>query len=66
MRRGGGDDDLGVDPDLNYGRYWRDLFWLIDRFIRDRRLANLLKILVVLVCLASILQRLLPTLGIGF
>jgi hypothetical protein len=42
------------------------LFWLIDRFIRDRRLANLLKILVVLVCLASILQRLLPMAGIGF
>jgi uncharacterized membrane protein YvlD (DUF360 family) len=42
------------------------LFWLIDRFIRDWRLANLLKILVVLVCLASILQRLLPMLGIGF
>jgi hypothetical protein len=41
------------------------LFWLIDRFIRDGRLANLLKILVVLVCLASILQRLLPMLGIG-
>ena len=42
------------------------LFWLIDRFIRDGRLANLLKILVVLVCLASILQRLLPMLGIGY
>jgi hypothetical protein len=42
------------------------LFWLIDRFIRDGRLANLLKILVVLVCLASILQRLLPMLGVGF
>ena len=41
------------------------LFWLIDRFIRDRRLANLVKILVVLVCLASILQRL-PVPGIGF
>jgi uncharacterized membrane protein YvlD (DUF360 family) len=42
------------------------LFWVIDRFVRDRRLANLLKILVVLVCLASILQRLLPALGVGF
>ena len=42
------------------------LFWLIDRYIRDGRLANLLKILVVLVCLASILQRLLPMLGISF
>ena len=42
------------------------LFWVIDRFVRDRRLANLLKILVVLICLAAILQRLLPFLGIGF
>jgi hypothetical protein len=42
------------------------LFWVIDRFVRERRLANLLKILVVLVCLASILQRLLPMMGVGF
>jgi uncharacterized membrane protein YvlD (DUF360 family) len=42
------------------------LFWVIDRFVRDRRLANLLRILVVLLCLASILQSLLPTFGIGF
>ena len=35
-------------------------FYLIDRFVRDGRLANLLKILVVLVCVAAILQRLLP------
>ena len=42
------------------------LFWVIDRFVRDSRLANLLKILVVLVCLASILQRVLPMLGVGF
>ncbi len=42
------------------------MFWLIDKYARDRRLANLLKLLVVLVCLAAILQRLLPTLGIGF
>jgi hypothetical protein len=41
-------------------------FYLIDRFIRDGRLANLLKILVVLICLASILQRLLPFLGVNF
>lgn len=41
------------------------LFWVIDRFIRDRRLANLLKILVVLICIASILERLLPFLGVG-
>jgi len=42
------------------------LFWVIDRFVRDGRLANLLKILVVLLCLASILQRVLPVLGLGF
>jgi hypothetical protein len=42
------------------------LFYLIDRFVRDGRLANLLKILVVLICLLAILQRLLPVLGIGF
>jgi hypothetical protein len=41
-------------------------FYLIERFIRDRRLANLLKLLVVLLCLISILQRLLPALGIGW
>jgi hypothetical protein len=42
------------------------LFYLIDRFVRDGRLANLLKILVVLVCLAAILQRLWPLFGTGF
>jgi hypothetical protein len=42
------------------------LFYLIDRFVRDGRLANLLKILVALVCLAAILQRLLPALGVGW
>jgi hypothetical protein len=41
------------------------LFYLIDRFIRDGRLANLLKILVALVCLAAILQRLLPAFDIN-
>ena len=40
------------------------IFYLIDRFVRDGRLANLLKILVVLICLAAILQRLLPALGV--
>ena len=39
------------------------LFWVIDRFCPDARLANLLKLLVVLVCLASIVNRLLPMLG---
>jgi len=39
------------------------LFYLIDRFASDRRLANLLKILVVLVCAAAIVQRLWPIIG---
>jgi uncharacterized membrane protein YvlD (DUF360 family) len=39
------------------------LFWVIDRFCPDARLAQLLKLLVVLVCLGSILNRLLPMLG---
>ncbi len=34
-------------------------FWAIDRFAQDGRLANLLKLLVVLVCLGAIVQRLL-------
>ncbi len=41
------------------------LFWVIDRFVRDGRLANLLKILVVLICLAAILQRVRPLFGVG-
>ncbi len=41
-------------------------FWAIDRFVRDGRLANLLKILVVLVCVAAIVQRLSPLFGTGF
>jgi NhaP-type Na+/H+ or K+/H+ antiporter len=39
-------------------------FWAIEKFVRDRRLANLLKLLVVLICLAAILQRVLPLAGI--
>ena len=35
-------------------------FWAIDKFATDSRLANLLKLLVVLVCLGAILQRVLP------
>jgi uncharacterized membrane protein YvlD (DUF360 family) len=42
------------------------LFWVVDRFVRDGRLGNLLKILVVLLCIAAILQRVLPLLGVGF
>lgn len=40
-------------------------FWAIDRFAGDRRLAQLLKLLVILICLAAILQRVLPLLGVG-
>lgn len=40
-------------------------FWAIEKFVRDGRLANLLKILVVLICILAILQRLLPALGVN-
>ena len=40
-------------------------FYLIDRFVRDGRLANLLKILVALIVILRILQLLLPSLGLG-
>jgi NhaP-type Na+/H+ or K+/H+ antiporter len=33
-------------------------FWAIDKFATDSRLAKLLKLLVVLVCLGAIVQRL--------
>ena len=41
-------------------------FWAIDKFVRESRLAGLLKLLVVLICLAAILQRVLPLAGIGW
>ena len=41
-------------------------FWAIDKFVRDRRLTNLLKLLVVLICLGTILQRVLPLAGINW
>jgi hypothetical protein len=41
-------------------------FWAIDKFATDRRLASLLKLLVVLICLAAILQRVLPLAGIYY
>jgi hypothetical protein len=40
-------------------------FWAIEKFIRDRRLEQLLKLLVVLICVLAILQRLLPMIGIN-
>jgi len=39
------------------------LFWVIDRFCPDARLAQLLKLLVILVCLGSIITRVLPMAG---
>jgi hypothetical protein len=53
-------DDFGFDRCFDYCRYRRHLFWAIDKFANDRRLANLLKLLVVLICLGAILQRVLP------
>jgi len=41
------------------------LFYVIDRFVRERRLAGLLKILVALICLLAILRHLLPALGLS-
>jgi hypothetical protein len=41
-------------------------FLAIEKFVNDRRLANLLKLLVVLICAASILQRVLPLAGINW
>ncbi len=41
-------------------------FWVIDKFVNDARLANLLKLLVVLICVAAILQRVLPLAGINW
>jgi len=38
-------------------------FWAIEKFVNDGRLANLLKLLVVLVCLGAIVQRVLPLVG---
>jgi F0F1-type ATP synthase assembly protein I len=39
------------------------LFWVVDKFVRDGRLGNLLKILIVLLCLGAILVRVLPMFG---
>ncbi len=41
-------------------------FWAIEKFVNDSRLANLLKLLVVLICVAAILQRVLPLAGINW
>ncbi len=41
-------------------------FWAIEKFVNDSRLPNLLKMLVVLICLGAILQRVLPLVGINW
>ncbi len=41
-------------------------FWAIEKFVNDSRLAKLLKLLVVLICAVSILQRVLPLAGVNW
>jgi hypothetical protein len=41
-------------------------FWAIEKFVNDSRLANLLKLLVVLIGVGAILQPLLPLAGINW
>ena len=41
-------------------------FWAIEKFVNDSRLANLLKLLVILICLGAILQRVLPLVGVNW
>ncbi len=41
-------------------------FWAIEKFVNDNRLANLLKLLVVLICIGAILERVLPLVGINW
>jgi uncharacterized membrane protein YvlD (DUF360 family) len=41
------------------------LFWVIDRFCPEARLAQLLKLLVVLICLGSIISRVYPLIDAG-
>ncbi len=41
-------------------------FWAIEKFVNDNRLAKLLKLLVVLICIGAILERVLPLAGINW
>jgi hypothetical protein len=41
-------------------------FWAIEKFVNDSRLSNLLKLLVVLICVGAILARVLPLVGINW
>jgi hypothetical protein len=60
----GGRYALGLNIGFDYRRRRRNLLLAIDKLANDRRLANLLKLLVVLICLGAILQRVLPLTGI--
>jgi len=44
----------------------QSVFGAIEKFVNDSRLANLLKLLVVLICLGAILQRMLPLAGVNW
>ena len=41
------------------------LFWIIRKFVWNPRLANLVTVLVVLLCLAAILRQVLLLFGVG-
>ncbi|MGA2818060.1 MAG: hypothetical protein ABSE67_17530 [Xanthobacteraceae bacterium] len=41
------------------------LFWIVHKFVWNLRLATLLRILVVLLCLAAILRQVLLLFGVG-
>ena len=41
-------------------------FSLIDWFVRGKQIGNLLKILVVLICLTAMVERVLVALGVTF
>ena len=62
----GGSHAFSLDRCSDYLRRRRDLFWAIEKFVNDSRLANLLKLLVVLICVAAILERVLPLAGISW
>lgn len=40
-------------------------FWVVEKFVGEARLAKLLKVLIILVCLGAILVRVLPMFGAG-
>ena len=62
----GGSHAFSLNRGSDYLRRRRNLFLAIEKFVNDSRLANLLKILVVLICVGAILQRVLPLVGINW